>query len=128
MPEHGRFSHRLDIWMNDDLYGRLYAEANRRGLSVANLVRDLLSQALAEQAALEARDALDRAIRRAIKPDVERLAALIVKAATAAATSMYLNTQALADLGQHNAVELYQEARKKAVTYVRSKDEDDYEQ
>lgn len=125
MRQHGRFKRRLDIWMTDDLYVALQAEATRRGLSVANLARDLLTQGLAERAMIEGRDALDRAIRRAIRPDVERLAKLIVKAATAAATGMYLNTQALADLGKHDVVELYQQARKKAVAYLREPDSDE---
>lgn len=121
----GKFAKMIQIRVTEDLDKRLKAEATKRGLSVANLVRDILAQALAERAALEGQDVLDRAIRRATKPGEDRLARLIVKAATAAATSMYLNTQALADLGKHDAVELYQQARKKAVAYLREPDQDE---
>lgn len=121
----GKFAKMIQIRVTEDLDKRLKAEATKRGLSVANLVRDILAQALAERAALEGRDVLDRAIRRATKPGEDRLARLIVKAATAAATSMYLNTQALADLGKHDAVELYQQARRKAVAYLREPDQDE---
>ncbi|MDN5347399.1 MAG: hypothetical protein PWP65_963 [Clostridia bacterium] len=119
LPKTGRFAKYIHFGVSDDLHAKLKAEATRRSLSVANLVRDLLSQALAEQAAVEGRDALDRAIRRAIKPDVERLAKMLAKATVAGATAMYLNTQALADLGKHDAMELYHAARKKAVAYLR---------
>lgn len=125
MREHGRFRRRMDIWMSDDLHGSLQAEASRRGLSIANLVRDLLSQSLAEGAAVEGREILDKAIRRALKPDIDRLAKMIVRATVAGATSMYLNTQALADLGKHDVVEMYQQARKKAVAYLREPDQNE---
>jgi len=104
---------------------KLQAEATRRGLSVANLARDLLSQALTEGAAVEGREALERAIRRAVKPDVDRLTKMLAKATVAGAASMYLNTQALADMGKHDAVELYQQARKKAVAYLRQPEQDE---
>lgn len=119
MPKTGRFPKYLHLGIDNDLDAKLRAEAKRKGLSVAVLVRDILKQALAEEAAFEGRDALDAAIRRAIKKDVDRLAKLINKAGHAAATSMFLNVQALEDLGKHDAVNLYQKARKKATDYLR---------
>jgi len=125
MPKTGRFPKYLHFGLSADLHAALKAEATRRGLSVANLVRDLLTQALAEQAAIEGRDALQKAIQQAIRPDVNRLATMLQKAVVAAATSMYLNTQVLADLGVRDAVEMYQQARKKAVAYLREREAED---
>lgn len=115
----GKFARHLKVKITGDLDAKLKAAATRKQLSVATVVRDILEQALSEGAAVEGREALDKAIKRAMKPDVERLAKLIVKSTMAGAASMYLNVQAIADLGKNDAVELYQEARKKAVAYLR---------
>ncbi|MGB9860173.1 MAG: hypothetical protein ACPLQP_09600 [Moorellaceae bacterium] len=123
MPKTGRFPKYLHLGIDNDLDAKLRAEASRKGVSVAVLVRDILKQALAEGAAIEGRDALDRAIRRAIKPDVDRLAKLLVKSTMAGATAMYLNVQVLSDLGKHDAVNLYHLARKRAVEYLRLPEE-----
>lgn len=125
MPKTGRFTRYLHFGIDDELHATLRAEAARRGLPVANLVRDLLTYAMAEEAAVEGRDAIDRAVRRALKPAEERLARLIARAAMAAATAMYLNTQVIADTGKHDAVELYQQARKKAAIYLKEEGKGD---
>lgn len=119
MPKQGRFKHRVNLWIDDDLAARLKAEATRRELSVAVLVREILNRALIEEAAIDGREALDRAIRRAIKKDVDRLAGLLVKSTMAGATAMYMNVQVLSDLGKHDATNIYHVARKKAVEYLR---------
>ncbi|MBS3976621.1 MAG: toxin-antitoxin system HicB family antitoxin [Syntrophomonadaceae bacterium] len=113
------------IRLTDDLHKRLQAAATRRGHSVATLIRDILDQALTEGAAVDGREVLDKAIRRAIKPDIERLATLLAKSTIAGATSMYLNMQAIEDLGKTDATEMYQTARKKAVAYMREGGGDD---
>lgn len=120
-----RFAKILQIRITEDLDKRLKAEAAKKGLSVANLARDILTEALSEQAAIEGREALDRAIRRAIKPDVDRLAKMLVKSTMAGATAMFLNVQVIADLGKHDALDLYQQARKKAAIYMRESDQDE---
>lgn len=129
MAENSRFVSRLMVRIPEKLERRLRAEATRRGLSVANLVRDILEQALSEEAAglaaREGREALEEVVRKAIKPEMDRLAKLISKAGHAAAAAMYLNTQAIADMGKNNAVEMYHMARKKAATYFRVDDQDE---
>lgn len=118
-----KFTKQLMVRITGKLEKQLRAEATRRGLSIATLVRDILEQALSEEAASlaarEGRGALEEAIKKAMKPGIDRLAKLINKAGHAAATSMYLNVQALDDLGKHDAVDLYQKARKKATDYLR---------
>lgn len=125
MPRIGGFDGRLDIGVPRELLAAIKAEAARQGVSVAALVRQILSQALAERAAAEGVQAVEKAVRQAIKPAEDRLAKLVVKAARAAATSMYLNVQVLADLGQHDIVDLYNQAQKKAIGYIREKDDDE---
>lgn len=124
MPKQSRFKFRLDIGLDDDLAARLKAEATRRELSIAVLVREILNRALSEEAAIEGREALDRAIRRAIKKDVDRLAKLMVKSTMAGATAMFLNVQVLNDLGKHDAANIYHVARKKALEYLRLSEND----
>ncbi|GEA16336.1 hypothetical protein E308F_25820 [Moorella sp. E308F] len=119
-----RFSKIIQIRVTDDLDKRLRAEATRRELSVAVLVRDILEKALNEEAAIDGREALDRAIRRAIKKDVDRLAGLLVKSTMAGATAMFLNVQVLNDLGKRDAADIYHIARKKAVEYLRLPEND----
>lgn len=131
MRENSRFVRRLMVRITAKLEKQLQAEAARRGLSVANLVRDILEQALGEEAAglaaKEGREALEEAIKRAIKPEINRLAKLIYRAGHAAAAAMYLNTQAIADMGKHDAVEMYHMARKKAANYFRENFEEEDE-
>ncbi|SMB95870.1 Ribbon-helix-helix protein, copG family [Thermanaeromonas toyohensis ToBE] len=129
MAKNSKFNRQLLVRLTEELERRLRAEAARRGLSVANLVRDMLEQALSEEAAglaaREGKEALEKVIKKAIKPEMDRLAKLIYRAGHAAAAAMYLNTQAIADMGKHDAVEMYHMARKKAATYFRVDDQDE---
>lgn len=120
MPEHGGFTRRLDLWLNEELYRGLEAEAVRRGVRITTVARDLLAKGLAEAAAREGMEAVVEAVRRAIKPAENRLAALLQKSTSAAATAMYLHTLALALQGE-DAEDLYAKARKKAAEYLRQR-------
>lgn len=120
MPEHGGFTRRLDLWLNEELYRGLEAEALRRGVRVTTVARDLLAKGLVDAAAREGLEAVVEAVRKAIKPAENRLAAMLQKSITAAATAMCLHTLALALQGE-DAEELYQKARKKAAEYLRQR-------
>lgn len=122
MPRQGAFDGRLDLGLPKALLDALKAQALREGVTVAALVRRLLEEALAERSALHGQSALEKALRLALKPTEDRLAGLIAKAAHAAATSMFLNAQVLEDLGQRDVIEFYQQAKKKAAAYLRTKD------
>ncbi|MCG0278982.1 MAG: hypothetical protein L5656_10755 [Thermanaeromonas sp.] len=114
--------------MDEDLLNALKALAARRKEPMAVVVRNLLSRALAEENAVEGKDVITDAVRRAmrdvLKPVEERMAKLASKAARAAATSMYLNTEVIGELGKHNVLQIYEMARKKAVAYLREQDDD----
>ncbi|WP_338832856.1 hypothetical protein MHLNE_16060 [Moorella humiferrea] len=119
---------RLTVRLPEDVYNALAALSVRREESIAVTVRRLLSQAISEEAAADGKDVIIDAVRRAmrdvLKPAEDRMAKLAAKAAMAAATSMYLNTQVIGDLGRKDVLQIYSEARKRAVAYLRERDEE----
>lgn len=121
----------VTIRFKKDTYNTLQILSQQRGEPIAVVIRKMIEEAVSNEAAAVAIDvvtaALRKTLRNELKPVEDRLAKLTAKAATAAATSMYLNTQALKDLGKHDALELYQAARKKAVAYLREPVDDDEE-
>lgn len=100
------------------------AVCDQRGESEAELGRKLIQQMINEGAIETGIDEIITIIRSSlkdvIKPTEERLAAINAKTAIASATSMYLNTQVIAEMG-HDAVKMYEDARKKAVTHTKAK-------
>ncbi len=125
MPKTGRYPMYCHFGLDEELHSALKAEAARRKLSVANLVRDMLRQGLAERAAADGRAALEEAIRRAMRPDVERLAKLCVRAAMEAGTAILLNYSVLEEVAKVDALSYYQAARKKSVARLRQPLEDE---
>lgn len=96
----------------------------RRGESQSEVGRALIEKAVAENAIVDGVDEIVSIIRSTMKdvlvPHTERLAAINAKTAIAAATSMYMNTQVIANAG-HDAKGIYEISRKKAVEFVREK-------
>jgi rRNA-processing protein FCF1 len=120
---------KIYVCLPEDIYEALVGLASRRKESISAIARKMLTESIAVEAAKDGIDAVTDAVRRAmrdiLKPTEDRLAKLAAKAAVAAATAMYLNTQCISDLGKNNALELYQMARTKAVAYLREKDEEE---
>lgn len=112
-----KYGNRINLRLDDDLITAVKAEAARRQCAVTDLVRDLLREGLSERAALDGRAALEAAVRRAMKPGEERLAALAVKAAMDAGTAMLLLQELCRRWRIDDAV--YQSARKRAVARLR---------
>ena len=119
----------LSIRLDDDLYNSLSTIATQRKEKMAVVIRRILAQYTAEESAANGRDVIFSAVRSSmrevLKPVEDRLAKLSAKATMAAATSMFLNVQCIADLGKNNAKELYNDARGKAAAYLRGKEEDE---
>lgn len=94
-----------------------------RDESEAELGRKIVANAIAQGGIENSLDEVVAIIRQSLKdvlaPSVERLAKINAKAAQASATSMYMNTQAIANSGQ-DAIKIYEEARKKAINYVKA--------
>lgn len=120
---------KVTVYLSENTYDVLNNLSSKRKESMSLIARKILEKGLTEEAAKDGIDAVTDAVRRAmrdiLKPTEDRLAKLASKAAVAAATAMYLNTQCIADLGKNNALELYQIARTKAVAYLREKDEEE---
>lgn len=115
------------------LYSRQYetieAIANKNGESVSEVVRKLIDQALSERVVEQNTDLMTKIIRQqleaTLKPHVERICAISSKGGHMAAASAFLNTQALMDLvpveRKKDARQMYENARKKAVAYMKTK-------
>lgn len=93
-------------------------------MSVADLCGEVMKEVVDKGTAEDSMDTVEkmitRAVKNAMKPAKERLTRLNAKTAVAAATSMYMNTQVIANEGK-DAAPIYTEARKKAVNYLRNR-------
>ena len=117
------------VKISDETYSLLLDISARRQETVSSIVRKILEKGLTQEAAESGIDAVTEAVRKAmrdvLRPTEDRLAKLMAKAAVAAATAMYMNVQTIADLGKHNAVEIYNEARVKAAAYLKERDDNE---
>jgi len=120
---------KITVKVSDEIYSLLLDLSARRQETVSSIVRKILEKGLTQEAAESGIDAVTEAVRKAmrdiLKPAEDRLAKLSAKTAVAAATAMYLNVQTIADMGKNDAVELYQEAREKAVAYLKERDDNE---
>jgi len=120
---------KVTVYLSEDTYEVLNNLSSRRKESMSLIARKILEKGLKEESAQDGIDAVTEAVRRAmrdiLRPTEDRLAKLMAKAAVAAATAMYMNVQTIADLGKHNAVEIYNEARVKAVAYLKERDDNE---
>ena len=103
--------------------------AKKEGISVTEVILKLLDKAMSERIIEDNMDLMAKVMRQqmeiVLKPHVERLAAISSKTGHMAATSAFLNTQALMDLvpveKRKDAKQMYENARKKAVVYMKTK-------
>jgi len=120
---------KITVYLSEDTYEVLNNLSSRREESMSLIARKILEKRLKEESAQDGIDAVTEAVRKAmrdvLKPTEDRLAKLSAKTAVTAATAMYLNVQTIADMGKNDVVELYQEARKKAVAYLKERDDDE---
>ena len=120
---------KVTIYLSEDTYEVLNNLSSRRKESMSLIARKILEKGLKEESAQDGIDAVTEAVRKAmrdvLRPTEDRLAKLMAKAAVAAATAMYMNVQTIADLGKHNAIEIYNEARVKAAAYLKERDDDE---
>ncbi|NCC78384.1 MAG: hypothetical protein EOM07_02125 [Clostridia bacterium] len=118
--------------MTDDDYKKIKNLAHKRGIMVTELLREFIDQGLQEKLAEENLDLVASVVRQQLdavmKPHIERLASISSKAGHMSATSTFLNAQALVELvpkeRQRDIRTMYENARKKAVEYMRVKTSD----
>lgn len=117
------------IYFDKVLHDLIAAEVNTTGKNFSQVVRELCRDGLTHKNAIAGIDIIQSSLRSVtkdvMKPIEERLAKIEAKTAIAAATSMYLNLEAVSHIvGQEDAIEFYNNARKKAVNYVRTPEEE----
>lgn len=126
MSKKKKYPKDLRIGIEEDLHAKLSALAERRGETMADLVRPLVHQLVDEKAAEDGLDVVNDAIRKAIassmKPIENRIAAMSAKATIASATTMYTNHHVLASQGKdaQQIRTIHEESRKKAVSYLKA--------
>lgn len=122
---HRKYNKNIRIWIDDELDRNLKSLSKERGEHVAVIVRRIISEALAGEAAVSyldiIRSAIREVIRKEIKPLENRLANINAKTGMSSSTAMFMLVQTLEDLGKHDSVEIYEKARKKAYAYLKEK-------
>lgn len=118
-----RFDTQLKFRVTKEMENIIKGEAEKHGLSLADYLRQALSDYIKLENAKAAEGYLDQIVSRAIeknmRPFEERLAKIIAKTAYATAISTYLEAKLLADLGCNDMVELFHIARQKGIAFVR---------
>jgi len=124
--------HKVTFRVNNNVYDKVKKIADKKGESTSEILRQLVEDGLTLEVGNENKNILSAIVReelqRVLKPSVERLAKITSKAGHMSATATFLNVQALMDLAptekKKDVREMYENARKKAVTYMRVKTED----
>lgn len=119
----------IHMRVNDDEYQKIKNLAHKRGIAISELLREFINYGLQEKLAEENLDLISAVVRKqvdlTIKPHVERLARLSSKTGHMAATSTFLNAQALVDLvpedRRRDIKPMYEKARKQAVEFMQRK-------
>lgn len=120
---------KISVKIPEDTYTVIENMAKKNNSSVSETIRSLLNKSLNAEWFKENEDIMARLIRQqmeiVIKPHIERLAKLSSKSGHMSATAAFLNVQALMDLvpkeNRKNVREMYENARKKAAEYMRTK-------
>ncbi len=117
---------RLTVTFDDNTYNTIINIAARENISASEVVRQATEKGLSVEWYNENIDHIAKIVREqmgiVIKPHIERLAKLSSKGGHIAATATFLNVQALQDLvpeRKRDVREIYENARKKAVEYMK---------
>lgn len=117
----------LRVRVSGELHKSLKAAADKKGVSMAELARRILTEAVQEQGAQDGIDVISERIRKIVRNEIrketDRVAGLTFKVGKAAATGMFLNYLVLKDQGIRDVRETFQSAQTKALTYM-GEDED----
>ena len=112
----------LKVRFTDEELAWLRERARERGTSQGAVVRGVLQDAIAGHAAARGRTEVEAALDRALRRHVDRLAALVAKAAMGAHASKYLLLYQITDGGQRDGKAIYQQALSRAAVDVRARD------
>lgn len=123
---------RYSLCLDEATYNTIKTISETTNNSIAEVTRELIQNGLARDWVNKNEDIITEIVRKQVdvvmKPNVKRLAALSSKCGHMAATAAFLNVQALMDLvpkeNRRNVREMYNNARKKAFEYMRTKADD----
>ena len=118
----------VSIRLDEDTLKQIDKIKANEGESRSDVIRQLIKNGLEERVLEENTDLIAKLVRQqmevVIKPHIERLAALSSKGGHMSATATFLNVQALMDLvpndKRKDVLAMYEDARKKAVAYMRT--------
>lgn len=124
--------YKTTIRLDKETYNQLNAISKKTNESLAEVIRQVIKKGLANEWVDENKDVVAHIVREqmevVLKPHVERLAKLSAKTGIMATTSTFLNVQAFQDLvpaeRRKEPRDMYDKARKKAIEYMRTKEED----
>lgn len=122
----------VTVKFDKKLYDQLFKISDNNGSSMSDTVRGLINLGLNVTVYEDNTNLISRVIRQQLevvmKPHIERLASLTSKSGHMSATAAFLNVQALMDLApkeqRKDVRPMYENARKKAVGYMRTKTAD----
>lgn len=120
---------RFTITLDEKTYNQIKVLSEKRGEGLTESIRYLLNRSLSLEYSDQSIDLISQIVRKqmdlVIKPHIERLAKISSKTGHMAATSTFLNAQALVDLApeerRRDIKPMYEKARKQAVEFMRSK-------
>lgn len=118
----------VKVRLSDKMIADLKAHAEAEGTTVSAAIRELLAKALDNQSLREAQAELASIVDTAMRPHVERLAALSAKAAVAAGTAEWLSRAIAATIPSLDYRSAHVEARKKAVANLRMRNREEDEE
>jgi len=111
------------IRLSPEVHTYLKQLATKNHTPISSLIRQMISDSLACDAAIENIDVITTILRRVVRDiaqeETERLAKLIIKTMKASAAGMYLATQAIEDIGQNKGGEMLEEAFKMSAKYIK---------
>lgn len=120
---------RFTITLDENTYNQIKILSDKRGEGLTETTRYLLDRGLSLEYSDQSLDLISQIVRKqmdlAIKPHIERLAKISSKSGHMAATSTFLNAQALVDLvpedRRREIKPMYEKARKQAVEFMARK-------
>lgn len=120
------------IRLDQTTYNQLNKIAQSRNKPLATVIRETIKKGLSVEWIDENVDTVSKIVRQqldlTLKPHVNRLAKLSSKSGHMSATAAFLNVQAFMDLvpkeKRKDVIELYNNARKKAVEYMKTNTKD----
>ncbi|MCR3922018.1 MAG: hypothetical protein NUK65_05805 [Firmicutes bacterium] len=119
------FTEEVNFRVTKDQKQQILAAAKAKDKAVSDFLRQALREYLAVEE-MEGRKAIVQkyvaeAVEEKLKPVENRLAKITAKTAHASAISIFLQAQAMADLGKSDVVHVFKLAREKGLAFVRER-------